>query len=852
MFKFAIKSLFARKLRLLLTSIAIILGVSFVVSSFVIADSLRSTFDTLVEDIQGNTDLTVRTKQDFGADQDRPPVDAAILSQIQAVDGVRAAEGNLSAEGITPIKPDGKPLNSVGPPLLGGNYGTDQKLNQLIQIEGRLPTGPTEFDMDVDTARDHDFVVGQTYSVSSPVKGNRQFTLVGLVAFNSEDNDLVGAVLTIYDTPTAQDFFGREGKFDSISISLEDGAQASTVMSRITDVLPANDEVIDRATSVSEAKDDFGQIADIFGNVLLAFALITVVVSAFIINNTFQIVIGQRIRELALLRALGATGKQVSRSVLVEAVAIGTFATIVGLGVGVLFSLLLRGVFDAIGFSLPSGPLELRPRTIIAAIVIGLGVTVLSSLAPARKARRVPPIAALREDFQLARTGLRKRLIVGGIVTVIGVLLMANGLFVDHDTAPLLLNLAAGALFVFVGVNLLSPIVARPVAKALGTPIQGVYGTTGRLARENAARNPRRTSSTAAALMIGLALVTMAAVVGDSLKKSFLETLDSAVEADFFIQPRSNTNGTAGITPAYSQELAAQPEIDSVEPYRFATSGIKILGDTKDVNGTDFALLPRHIDIDLLSGDVADAAPNSILVHKDSAKDLGLKVGDTLDVTFVDQQTETLTVAAIYGDSSILGNWVIDLDTWQKHFSRDQDQFVTAKTKDGVTEAQAEAAVDRVTANYPQVKAETRAEFKQSQQQQLDAFLAVIQGFVGFALFIALMGIANTLALSVFERTRELGLLRAVGMSRRQMRRMVRWEAAIVAVFGAILGVALGILFGIAAASAVPNSIIKSISIPVGSIVVYIVLAALAGLLAAFFPARRAGKLNVLDAIATN
>jgi putative ABC transport system permease protein len=459
-------------------------------------------------------------------------------------------------------------------------------------------------------------------------------------------------------------------------------------------------------------------------------------------------------------------------------------------------------------------------------------------------------MAALRDDYQLAGTGLRRRIISGGIMSVIGVILMGNGLFGDLETAPLLINLAAGALFVFLGVNLLSPIVARPVAKALGAPIQGVYGTTGRLSRENAARNPRRTASTAAALMIGLALVTMAAVVGDSLKTSFLKILDNAVEADFFIQNRNQTS-EGGIPPSYSDELRQQPELASVEQYRFATSGIRVVGDIKDVNGTDFSLLPEHIDIDVLSGDVADAPAGSILVHKDSAKDLHLKVGDKLDVTFIDQQTESLTVAAIYGDSSILGNWVLDLPTWQKHFGRDQDQFVTAKAKDGVSEADAVAAVDRVTENYPQIKAQTRAEFKKSQQDQLNAFLAVIQGFLGFALFIALMGIANTLALSVFERTRELGLLRAVGMSRRQMRRMVRWEAAIVTVFGAILGVVVGVIFGIAAASAIPSSIINTTSIPLRSLVIYIIVAAVAGLLAAYFPARRAGKLNVLQAIAT-
>ncbi|HEX7094324.1 MAG TPA: ABC transporter permease, partial [Acidimicrobiales bacterium] len=566
MVKFALKSLFARKLRLALTSVAIVLGVAFVVSSFVVADSLRSTFDDLVEDIQGDVDLTIRTFQDFGAEQDRPPLDESLLSIVEDTDGVAKALPNVSLENVVPVKADGEPVTTFGPPMFGVNY-SDDPLSQLILIDGRAPQGPDEFVMDIDTAEDEGFEIGQRYTIASPATENREFTLVGTVAFGDESNDLVGAVLTAYDLPTAQEFLGLEDKLTSIVVQVEPGVERSVVSERLQAALPDGIEVADRAVTVDEMKDDFGQISSIFGNILLAFAIITLVVSAFLINNTFQIVIGQRVRELALLRAIGATGSQVQNSVLIESLVVGVVSTVIGIGGGVLLSFGLRGLFDALGFDLPDGPIILAPRTIIIAIVVGVGVTMLASLAPARRARRVPPVAALRDDFQLVSASLGRRITVGTIVTVAGAVLMGWALFGDLDTTPLLIILSVGALAVFVGVNLLSPLVARPVALTLGTPVQGMYKTVGRLSRENAARNPRRTSSTAAALMIGLALVSMAGVVGDSIKKTFLDILGNAVTADFFVQPESGGFGMGGISPAYAQRLEERPEFDSVVEY---------------------------------------------------------------------------------------------------------------------------------------------------------------------------------------------------------------------------------------------------------------------------------------------
>lgn len=847
MIRIALKSLLARKLRLALMVFAIVLGVSFVVASFVISDSLGSTFDKLSTDIEGRTDLTVRMEQEFGDNSQRTPIDASVLALVSKVDGVKAADGAITVFGVTPIKENGEPVKRLGPPLFGINYGDSEDLTPLIQVDGRRPEGDKEFNLDITAAKDDGFVVGRSYTISTPT-GNHEMTLVGTVAFNSLKNDTVGAVLTVFDTPTAQKYGALDGKFNEIAIKVASGESAGTVQERIAKVLPANTEVVGREVKVQESKDAFGDIASIFGNILLAFALITVVVSSFLINNTFRIVIGQRIRELALLRALGATGRQVTSSVLAEAVLVGVTATVVGVGTGVLLAFGLRGLFGAIGFSLPDGPLLVEPRTIIAAALVGIGVTVVSAMLPALKVRHIPPIAALRDDFRFEGAGLRRRLILGGAITGLGVLFLALGLFGDLETAPLLTMLGGGALATFIGVNLLSPLFAVPVARTLGAPIARFRGVAGRLSRDNAARNPQRTASTAAALMVGVALISMTAVVGTSIKSTFSALLEDSVRADFFVSLDS-LNNQAGFSPEVTKALAERPELSSVLPYRGAIQGIKVGDKVKDVLATDFAPLLDHLDPDVIDGDIRTAGPKSLLVHQDSARDLALQVGDEVQVTFVDQATETLTVAAIYKDASILGNWVLSLEMWDAHFSSANDQFVTAVAADRTDLAGAQAAIDEVLTKYPDVKAENQAEFKKTIEGRVDSILTVVNVMLGFSLFIALLGIYNTLRLSIYERTRELGLLRAVGMARGQMRAMIRWEAAVVAVFGAVLGVVLGVLFGIAASSALPSSFVKSVSIPYGSLVFYVILAGVAGLIAAVMPARRAARLNVLDAI---
>jgi len=540
---------------------------------------------------------------------------------------------------------------------------------------------------------------------------------------------------------------------------------------------------------------------------------------------------------------------------------VGIFSTVSGILLGLLLGTGLRGLLNTVGFSLPAGPLVLEPRTVVWAIAVGIGVTMLSAIVPARRARTISPIAAIQSDQRLAGASLTRRLYGGGAMTAIGAIALGMGLFVASSTVSVLTFVAIGAVLVFIGVNTLSPSFARPVATVLGRPFARLFGVSGQIAQGNAARSPRRTASTAGALMIGLALVGMAGVVGSSLTKTFLDTLDNSVEADYFIQSTAGGfDPSVTFSEEVADEVAALPEFDSVVRYRFGLDSIQIDGENKDVFAADINDVERHLDADIISGGLTDAdAATSIALHEDPATDLGLSVGDTVDVTFPDFETDTLTIVAIYTDSSIFGNYLIDNVVWEDHFNRSGLGFASATVTgfdDDLPQAEqdrlldeAAAAIQPVTDRFPTVVAENRVEFRQSQQDQLNSFLAVIFVLLALSLVIALIGIANTLALSVFERTREIGLLRAVGMTRRQLRRAIRWEAVIIAIFGAILGLILGVIFGVAAVVAIPDTFINTVSVPFGSLVVYLVIAGLAGIVAAILPARRAARLNVLDAI---
>ncbi len=860
MLRLGIKSLLAHKVRFALTASTIVIGVAFVVAAFVTADSLRSGFDELAEDINTGTDYTVRGELSFGdiTEAVAPAVPADLVDDIAAVDGVEIAAGGLFVDGVIPVDGSGEAVTTFGPPTAGANWLEDESLSQFYLIDGRWPVGVGEFAIDVTTYGDdsYDFELGGTYLVVTPT-GPRQFTLTGTAQFGFPENAGVGAVLSLFDTPTAQEVLGYPGEFNQIAARAEAGADIDEVRSRIEAVLPDGVEVITADDAVEEFSDATETFIGPFQTILLVFAFIVLFVSTFIISNTFNIVLGQRVRELSLLRAVGATPQQVRRSVLTESAIIGVVASVVGLGLGMLGALGLKALFNTLGASLPEGSLPLTLRTVAWAVVVGVGFTVVASLVPAIKASRITPVAGLAEGAgsdEGASLGW-KRLASGGLLLAIGLVLTGLGLFADFDGAtPQLSTLGAGAAITFVAVSILSPLVARSVVSLLARPLAWIMPISGRLARANAARNPRRTSATAVALTIGLALVTMVSIVGQSLKVSFVDRFASAINADFVV----SVNTQAGLPKTLSSDIRAAG-IGTPVGFDFDLVQIEIDGDgpqpaTTVIETTLTAArigdLDAVVNLDVSQGSLEGFDPaTGLLIHSDVAADEGLAPGDSVDLTFVSGDRVTATVAATFDGTAFWSNWIIDSALYEQVATSAFDDIVLVRSAIDDPEA-ARAAIDGVMAAYPQAELEDRQEFQESVESNLNTVLVLVNVFLGFALLIALVGIVNTLTLSVFERIREIGLLRAVGMTRRQMRRMIRWEAAAVALYGAVVGVVLGGMFGIATAVAIPDDIIDTVSIPAAQLVIFLVVSVVFGLIAALFPAFRASRMNVLDAIA--
>ena len=858
MFRLALRSLIDKKLRFALTSLVVVIGVMFVVGSFTLTDSLRSTFGGLAEDIAQGADLTVRVTQEFGGDFERATVPEAVADQVAAVEGVDRTLPELAALNVFIVDDDGEPIRPLGPPALGFSFNQ----TSFFIAGGRQPTSPGEFAADTATAANNGLLIGETYEINGPISAE-PFELVGVFNFGAPDSHTsLGQTMAAFELEEAQRFFGMEDGYQAISVLVSAGAEVPEVQDRLEAALGGNYRVITAEVDASEQEEDFNQIIDIFNSVLLAFAFIAVFVSAFIINNTFQIIVAQRVREIGLWRAIGATPRQVSWSVVTESALLGAISTVIGIGLGLVLALVLRAILDVAGFPLPPGPLTLQPRTVVLAVVVGLGVTVVSSIAPAVRARRISPMAALTHDFRLGATGLRRRLITGGALFGAGVVALAAGLTAGLDTGPTFGLLGVGAVLAFVGMNVASPVFAGRAASLLGAPVKARFGMPGRLGRDNASRNPRRTAATAGALLIGLALMGLAAVVGESIKKTFGDIMENAVEADYFIQSSATGFGPPpGMPAGVADEIEALDEIDSVMRIQWAFSGLSVDGEPRDIVAADMALADDHFDAQVSSGDMAAGDPlTSLALHSDSAEDLGLEVGDTVEVTFPDNQTENLIVAAVFEDAAIYGNWLIDGALWDRHFNRNDLAFASARIA-GLTDAAGEAeqaalqersraAVENVLDRYPTVKVENQAEFRQTQESQLTTFIRVIQVLIGLSFGIALIGIMNTLSLAVFERTREIGLLRSVGMTRQQLRRSIYWEALIVATFGGLLGVLVGTVFGVATAVALPESFVQVVAVPWLDLAVFVAISAVAGLLAAILPAVRAGRMNILEAIA--
>lgn len=840
MFRLTIKTLRANKVRFALTTFGVVLAVSFVVSAFVLGDGLRRSFTDVSEDITAGIDLEVRNVADFG---DAAPLSPGTVDTVAAVDGVANAVASIeSAENaVRPTPPGADSLPLGGPPLLAFNWIDDPELSAFTLVEG-APPEIGQFTMDVDSAAEHGFVVGDAYDVMTP-GGEVELTLSGTSSFGP-DNATLGAVLMQVNTADAGHLFGMDG-ISSVAVRVADGADVAAVRDAVAATVPSA-EVVDHATILEETATEFTEEIDVVEKILLGFGGVALFVSIFIIYNTFAIVLGQRTRELALLRSLGAAPRQLRRSALGEALAVGVVASAAGIAGGVALAKGIDALFGAMGVDLVDYPLILAPRTIVAAILVGIGVTLVAAAGPARRAATVPPVAALTGTLDTHTGGSRRRKVAGLGLLAGGLLAGFAGLAGLGSTVVTAAALTFGTIAVFLGVTLLSPLAVRPVTGVLGWPLRPVAGVAGRMAQRNAARNPRRTATTAAALMIGLTLVCTAFVVGASVKATVGAAFDRSAKAEYYV---TDDLDEVDFPVTLAGDLRSSDIVDAATG--FTPFEARVDGTVTDVVGFDFGEIERLLDLDVRAGGFDSAVTNPAVVSVDEATASGLAVGDVLSVETAHGTRVDATIAGLFADQAILGeDYLFDTSVLDAAGVAPTASWLAVSTVDGASPADVDALVTDLSTSYPYASVETAAEFRDRVEGMVDAVLAMVNVMVALAVIIALIGIANTMALSVFERTRELGLVRAVGMTRRQLRRMVRFEAALVATFGAALGVGLGVLFGVAVAGALPAALTGTVAVPVAPIAIVVVVAAGAGVVAAWLPARRAGRLDVLHAIA--
>lgn len=833
--RLATRNLRASPLRLVLISLAIILGVGFVGGAFVLGDTINKAFDSLFAKVNAGVAVQVQGVASVSA-ADRQPVPASVLPTILAVPGVASAAGTAGGTAAI-IGSNGKPVGISGPPTLGFGWVTDPALRSLRLVAGHAPVGPADVVIDTNAAKSAKFTLGQRVRIVTPA-GSDQYTLVGLVQFGSTDN-LLGATLTGFAMPTAQRVFNLVGHYTTIGVTGKEGVLDATLAHRVQAVLPPGYEAITGASATQQATDQFNSIIGILRDVLLVFAGISLFVGAFIIFNSFSITIAQRTRQVGLLRAVGASRSSVIREVVLEALIIGIVASVIGVGFGIVVAIGLEKLFDLFGANLPKAPIQVQPRTVIACLVVGIGVTLIAALRPAIRASRVPPIAALREVTTTGAHSVR-RLVIAIAVTALGVALVLVGLFSGAGNPYVLLGL--GALLLFVGAALLTGQIAGPLARVIGMPFEWIGHVPARLGRENAMRNPGRTAQTATALTIGVALVAAATIFASSLSATFAGTLDTRLLAQVVVV----SNNQQPFSSAAADVVTGLPDLAAVSAWREGQFR-DVHRDVQSVSGVEPATILSVYNAGLEQGSFTDLAqPGTIAVQKDYAKANHLTVGSTMPAFFAKTGTQQLRVVAIYSDSTF-GQFFVSLDDYSHYFTSHEDTIILARANDGVSAAQAKAAVGTALAAYPNLKVYTKAGYKDVLNAQINQLLYLVYTLLGLAVIIAIFGIVNTLALSIFERTREIGLLRAVGLSRRATRAMIRWEAIIVALIGGLVGLVLGAFIGIVVVERVPG--LTTLSIPWASLIIFFVLAGLAGVVAAIFPARRAARLNVLDAI---
>ena len=848
MTRVALRGLWGRKLRTVLTAVAIVLGVALVAGTLVLTDSIDKAFDTIFTDSRQGSSVVISGKSAFDVTDDSgatvPPLKESLLQTVRSQPDVAEAEGSVSGDAQI-IGDNGKAIVYGGAPNLGFSIANgDSRFNPLSLVEGSWPSG-NEVVIDGSTADKEGFKVGDTVGVQG--RGQvEDLRISGLVKFGSVST-IGGATLAGFDLPTAQRIFGMEGKLDEIAVAAKPGISDTQVATELRTVLPENTQVRTGAEQAKDDAKDTDEFISFLRTFLLSFGGIALFVGAFVIANSLSITIAQRTRELATLRTVGASRRQVLRSILMESVVVGVLASIVGLFLGLGLAKGLFWLFDAIGFTLPNSGLTFETRTIIVALVVGILVTVGASLRPAIRATRVPPIAAVREGATLPESRFaRFRTPAALILAAIGFGLVIYGLFGSGlGTAAILLFMGAGALLVFIGVALFASKLVPGLATLLGWPTARVGGAPGQLARGNAKRNPQRTASTAAALMIGLALVTLVAVLGQGIRSSFTGAVDKIFVSDYAITAQNNFSPI----PTDAADAAANaPGAEAVASVRAGQA--LVLGKVESVT----AVTPNAgeaIALDWADGSQAvfgQLGENGAFIDNGFADDNNLTIGSPIKITVPSGTVVPLVIKGIFdppAGGSPFGIVTFSSATFDKNYDQPENLFSFVKMRGGVTDANTQA-LDNAIKDFPNAKAQTRDQFKDNQVSFLNNILNVLYILLALSVIVSLFGIINTLALTVFERTREIGTLRAVGMTRRQVRRMIRYESVITALIGAALGITLGIVLAGLLTARVD---FINFDVPVGQIVVFAIAAVIVGIVAAILPARRAAKLNVLRAL---
>jgi putative ABC transport system permease protein len=843
MFRIAIKSVLAKKMRLFSTALSVLLGVAFLSGTLIFTDTIGRTFDDLFANVYESTDSVVRSTStiDLMQGEQRERISERLVDDVAAIPGVETAAGIVQGYAQV-VGTDGA---AIGDPGRGaptfGMSNVPATLSPWTFTEGsRAPTAG-EIAIDVHTAELGHLRVGDTITVLTQT-GPHRLPLVGTVRFGTVDSP-GGASVSLFDLPTAQQvLLGKTGQIDMIMVHASPGANEAELTASIAAVLPQGTEALTGAELIAETQDAVSKSVGFFTTFLLVFAVIGVIVACFTIYNTFQIVVSQRLREMSLMRSIGATQRQVMVAQLFEAIFIGVLASIGGLIAGLGMAAGLKYMLQRFGIDVPASELSFRARTVVIGLVIGVAVTVVSALLPSLRASRTPPLGTAHELGIEQPRQIHRRLVLGGTITGLAIAAFVVGL-----SGGKLLLVGLGALLVFIGVFILGPAIARPAARVLGAPIAHA-GVAGAIASQNASRNPKRTARTGGALMIGVALVAGVSIITASTKDWMRDILGDNFTGDFVVS--TSTQGFGGLSPNLALQLAALPEVD-------AAAGVRV-GAARDLDGgslmykaVDGAAAARTFDFGMIAGSVESLDVNGVLLDDDEAATRALTVGGTLQLDFLDGQRRTLTVRGIYTDEELAGPLVVSNALHEQTGVDQYDIAVFVRIADGVTDSEAVAALGGVSDRYPNGTLESRSEYIASQAAMMDPVINLMYGLLGLAIVIALLSIGNSIALSIHERSQELGLLRAVGMTRSQMRHAVGYESGVIATIGTLLGLVIGVFFGWSVSVVIRDAGLGAVTLPIVTLVVIAVIAIIGGLLAAAKPAWHASRLDVLKAIAT-